>query len=200
MGHARRYAVLAAAGIAGAMLAIVGCGGSSGGTAVARLSAGKSADAESSAGAASAAEGNASPEQPAVAYAKCMRANGVPHFPDPNANGGFVLNHGIDPASPFLRAARTKCQRLVPGGGIGSGPPPPAQTLARFLKVSACMRRAGVSDFPDPGTSAPSPLPAGVETISDIEGVIFVFANDIDESSPAFEQAAGACGFPLHNH
>ncbi len=67
------------------------------------------------------------------------------------------------------------------------------------------MRRHGVPEFPDPRTTAPSDPRAalgdgGGGIISDIEGVIFVFAGRIDQQSPAFTRAAAACAFPLHNH
>ena len=63
------------------------------------------------------------------------------------------------------------------------------------------MRQHGVSDFPDPRTSAPpNPLGSGVGEISDIEGVILLFPSTIDQQSPVFTRAAAACAFPLHNH
>jgi hypothetical protein len=63
------------------------------------------------------------------------------------------------------------------------------------------MRRHGVSNFPDPRTSAPpqSSL-AGGGVISDRDGVILVFPHTIDEQSPLFTRAAAACGFQLTNH
>jgi hypothetical protein len=70
-----------------------------------------------------------------------------------------------------------------------------------MLTVSQCMRRRGISDFPDPKTSVPSdPFGGGTGVISDINGVILVFPDTIDQQSRAFTQAAAACGFPLHKH
>ncbi len=191
---------LAAAGLVGVALAVAGCGGSSSPT-VAHLSSGKSASS-SSAGSGLSPESPASLEQAGVAYAKCMRANGVPSFPDPNAGGLFRVGAGMDRSSPAFKAAQMKCHKLMPGGGIGSGPPPSAQTLARFLNIARCMRQHGVEDFPDPRMSVP-PNPfgsGGAGVISDIEGVILVFPATINQQSPVFERAAAACGFPLHNH
>jgi hypothetical protein len=49
----------------------------------------------------------------AVEFAKCMRANGVPDFPDPQfaANGAQLVRPlaGVDPNSPSYRAATAKC-------------------------------------------------------------------------------------------
>ena len=186
-------------------LALAGCGTGSSSPAVAHISSAKSASLGGTPGEDSSAEGTTGPEQAGLAYAHCMRSHGVPNFPDPQAGGGlFRLGAGIDPRSPTFRSAQTQCQKLMPGGGIGSGPPPSAQTLARFLIVAQCMRSHGVPDFPDPKTSAPSnpraALGGGGGVISDIEGVILVFPSTIDERSPQFAHAAAACAFPLHNH
>jgi len=47
-------------------------------------------------------------------YAQCMRANGVPNFPDPDANGGFRLEMGTDPTTPQFKAAETACAKYQP--------------------------------------------------------------------------------------
>lgn len=138
-----------------------------------------------------------------LAYSKCMRANGVPDFPDPNAGGGFkvAVPAGADASSPSFKAAQTKCATILPGiGGLGSGPPPSAQAVAHWVTVAQCMRRHGVSNFPDPRTTAPSHPPAGGGVISDRDGVILVFPHAIDMQSPIFTRAATACGFQLTNH
>ena len=146
-------------------------------------------------------------QQDALKFSQCMRANGVPNFPDPQPGGGFLFQAGagVDPSSPALKAAHAKCQKLMPGGGPpgpGSTTHPSAQWLAHMIKVAECMRRHGVSGFPDPRTSVPSnPFPGGgAGVISDIEGVILVFPSTVDTQSPAFTRAAAACHFPLHNH
>lgn len=136
--------------------------------------------------------------QQGLAFARCMRSHGVPNFPDPNAGGNFYVG-GVNRASPAFRAAQASCRKLMPGGGPPSQTHPSAQTLARFRRIAACMRRHGVPDFPDPRTSAPH-LGPGIGEISDIEEVIFVFPSTIDQQAPAFTQAAAACAFPLHNH
>jgi hypothetical protein len=127
-----------------------------------------------------------------------MRSNGVPNFPDPSG-GGFPLTAGTDRSSPAFKAAQAKCQKFLPAGP-GSGPPPSAKALAQMLKVAQCMRRHGISNFPDPRTSLPSDLSGFNGVISDIDGVIFVFPATVDQKSPAFVRAAAACAFPLHNH
>jgi hypothetical protein len=193
--------------LASAALLVAGCGGGSSNPGVARLSSGTSSAGTPNAATSADAigPGSGSPEAAALAFAGCMRANGVPHFPDPKAGGGFLFHRGagVDPSSPAFKAAQTKCKKFLPPGP-GSGSPPSAKTLAHFLAVARCMRQHGVPEFPDPRTTAPSnpraALGSGGGVISDIEGVIFVFGGTVDRQSPAFTRAAAACAFPLHNH
>lgn len=51
-----------------------------------------------------------------VRYSQCMRANGMPDFPDPPADGsGINLGKlGIDPKSAAFQAANEKCRNLIP--------------------------------------------------------------------------------------
>jgi hypothetical protein len=198
----RRAGLLAAAALLCGVLG-AGCGGGSN-PAVARLRGASTTGSDAAAGGDAAGSGAPSAGalgSAALAYAKCMRASGVPGFPDPNASGGFLFHAGARiVTSPAFKAAQAKCRRFMPPGP-GSGPPPSQQTLAHFLKVAQCMRRHGVYDFPDPRSSVPSnPFGSGAGVISDIEGVILVFPSTIDQQSSTFTRAAAACAFPLHNH
>ncbi len=56
----------------------------------------------------------------ALKFSACMRAHGVPSFPDPTAErGGISLSLGgsVNPGSPQFRAAQQACRSLMPGGG-----------------------------------------------------------------------------------
>jgi hypothetical protein len=204
----RPTAYLAVAMLTSIGLLVSGCGGSKS-PAVASVGTTTSSNAVAGTNAAGGAAGSGSSpgqtqlQEDALKYARCMRANGVPNFPDPNPGGGFLFHtgSGVDPSSPAFQAARAKCQKLLPSGGIapGSTTHPSARWLAHMVKVAQCMRRHGISDFPDPMTTVPS-LQGFVGVISDIEGAIFVFPASLDMQSPLFKQAAAACGFPLHNH
>jgi hypothetical protein len=199
---------LSVVALVSAALLLAGCGAGTSNPGVAHLSSGTSrvgtpGGTETDTGVAGA--GSGSPEAAALAFAGCMRTNGVPHFPDPKAGGGLLFHTGagVDPSSPAFQAAQTKCKQFLPPSP-GSGSPPSAKTLAHFLTVARCIRSHGVPEFPDPRTTAPShpraALGGGAGVISDIEGVIFVFGGRIDQQSPAFTRAAAACAFPLHNH
>jgi hypothetical protein len=101
----------------------------------------------------------------ALAYAQCIRAHGVPAYPDPNSQGQFVVpNGGTLPAvSPAVMSAAGKaCQKLQPPSM--PGPPQGGQgpgATSQGLKFSACMRSHGVPDFPDPAANGSFTLPPG---------------------------------------
>lgn len=55
-------------------------------------------------------------------YAACMRANGVPNFPDPTISNGHVqmsLPSGVDTSSPQFMQATQACMSDLPGAGQG---------------------------------------------------------------------------------
>jgi hypothetical protein len=57
----------------------------------------------------------------ALKFSACMRAHGLPDFPDPSAAGGGVVMNlhgtGLSPQSPQFQAARQACRRFLPGPG-----------------------------------------------------------------------------------
>jgi len=61
---------------------------------------------------------SAEQQRKALAFARCMRAHGVPNFPDPKStvSGGQVGLPGIDPQSPAVRSAARVCG----AGGAGN--------------------------------------------------------------------------------
>ena len=55
--------------------------------------------------------------------AKCMRANGVPNFPDPSANGEIRIDGskvGMGPGDATFDAAQKKCEKYMPKGPKGT--------------------------------------------------------------------------------
>jgi hypothetical protein len=57
-----------------------------------------------------------------VAFATCMRAHGVPKFPDPEGSAQLGPGSGIDPTSPTFQAALNgPCVSLAPAGWVSSG-------------------------------------------------------------------------------
>src|SRR6516164_3876695 len=51
-------------------------------------------------------------------FVACMRAHGLPTFPDPQVNSRGIemqLPKGLQPGSPVFRAAQQACKKLLPG-------------------------------------------------------------------------------------
>jgi hypothetical protein len=133
---------------------------------------------------------------PLLNLARCMRAHGVPNFPDPTPGGGGVqiqAGSGVNPFSPAFKNAQTACRKFLPGGGPPSRHAS-AQAKAEMLRTSECMRAHGISGFPDPTTTPPS-SPAGYSVVMGRGGAFLAIPSTIDVQSPAFTQAAAACGF-----
>ncbi|MGA9857592.1 MAG: hypothetical protein WBQ18_06990 [Solirubrobacteraceae bacterium] len=149
----------------------------------------------------SAATGSDAPSPAHVAagikFAGCMRSHGVPNFPDPTGGGGIHISSGsgIDISSPAFQAAQASCQKLLPGGGPGARRPSEQDKL-HMLRISQCMRRHGVSGFPDPTLRPPAnPNPADYSILENLGGVVLAVPSTIDTSSPVFRRAGAACGF-----
>jgi hypothetical protein len=139
----------ALAGAAVTALLVTGCGG-----------------APASPGAASSS--GESQYQRSVAYAECMRTHGVPSFPGPQPNGGFMV-HNINPNSPQYLAATKACA----------------------LKYAACMRTHGVPDFPDPAEKNGG---VGFQISSSTKrGPNGTTSTGIDPNAPRFKAAQQAC-------
>jgi hypothetical protein len=136
-------------------VALAACGGgSSGSGAVASLSGKSSKSASGS----SSKQSTASLRTQLLAYAKCMRDNGV-DFPDPqfdsNGQPQFNRQNGGSFAdlrnNPSFAKARTACESKRPdfAGQFQLTPEQQAQARTSLLKFAKCMRSKGV-DFPDP--------------------------------------------------
>ena len=86
-----------------------------------------------------------------VKLAECIRAHGVPHFPDPGAKGDFAF--GIDVSPEVWGRAVDACKGLEPPGVFSGKRSPKQQSDA--LRFAACVRAHGVKDFPDPVNGEP---------------------------------------------
>ena len=194
-----RARLLAAAALVSGVLA-AGCGGNSHSPPT-TTSSGATASASSTATARAVTTDASSvgPPTTALAFSECMRSNGVPNFPDPKPGGGLEFPvGGGNVGSPAFRSAQAKCRKLLPDGGPpgpGSTTHPSAQTMTKLVKIAACMRAHGISQFPDPRTSVP-PDPAGYQEITDFDGAILLFPSTISLQSPAYRQDLAACGAP----
>jgi hypothetical protein len=87
----------------------------------------------------------------AVKFAECMRTNGVPHFPDPDANGNY--NFGVDVSKAVFGKAVDACKALEPPGALSAKRTAKQQSAS--LRFAECVREHGVKDFPDPANGQP---------------------------------------------
>lgn len=169
--------------LACAALLLAACGGSSNNSSGASQT---SASQAASSGGSGTSEPTADSTK-AEKFSQCMRANGVPDFPDPNANGSITLTvtpgSDLDPSSAAFKGALANCKSLEPPGFLNS----PGHSVAnqnKLLKFVACMRSNGVPKFPDPGSQ-------GQLVLSSSSG--------IDPQSPTFQAAMQKCRSLLPN-
>jgi hypothetical protein len=113
----------------------------------------------------------------------CMRANGEPNFPDPDANG-VISGQNLNPTSPQFQNAMRKCRKYTPNGGKPPSPAQQQQAFERALAFSKCMRAHGVTQFPDP-----QDLSGGIRISLRANG-----NSTLDPNSPIFQHAQQACG------
>ena len=84
-------------------------------------------------------------------FAECMRAHGVPDFPDPDPKGD--TNFGVDVTREVWTKAVDACKALKPPGALSSKRTPKEQSAS--LRFAQCVRDHGVKDFPDPVNGEP---------------------------------------------
>jgi hypothetical protein len=166
--------------VLGSVLAVVafsllatGCGGGGGSAGVASV-------------ASSTTTATSTTQNGLVAFSSCMRAHGMPRFPDPQrfAGGNLKLTlHQFPADDPRFQAAMSACSQLLPAS-TGSGSRETAQQqrtrLADGLSFARCMRSRGVSRFPDPTEQ-------GQLTVEMVE------AQGIDVRSPAVLRVVREC-------
>ncbi len=164
----RRAQVVAVSLIAGASLSLVaaGCGGGGSAAGVAHVSTTTAT--------------STTPANGLLAFSRCMRANGVPSFPDPQsfAGGSAKLTIHQLPSNPQMHTALSACSQLLPTHG-GSEQADQKQ-LADELSFAKCMRSHGVARFPDP-------------TAQGQLSVAMVEAQGIDVQSPQILHVVQTC-------
>lgn len=127
-------------------------------------------------------------QESALAFARCMREQGV-DFPDPKVgdNGLVMIGPGPGkgapaPDDPKMRSATEACREHLDAGGEA----PDEATLARhrdaFVAYARCMREEGI-DMPDPGADGGFRFKVGDPAAP-------------DPASPRYRRADEAC----HDH
>jgi hypothetical protein len=127
---------------------------------------------------------------------QCMRAHGVPNYPDPRSSGGMhsvgngntVTVNGVklDASPQTLQNAQQACANYAP-----LGPAVSSSQLASIsqasVRAAVCMRANGVPDFPDPSITT-GPGGHGLR-ISIGSGA----GANLNPYSPAFKAAQAKC-------
>jgi hypothetical protein len=141
----------------------------------------------------SGSKGASAASNPQLKLSECMRAHGVPNFPDPTqGSGGEGLSvsqevgsdtttvGGIPFSGPVFEAAITTCKFF----GGGSAPPAVSESQKlQMFRFAECLRAHGVPNYPDPVF----PAGGGIERPS-VPG--------LNLNSPSFQRAAKLCNRP----
>jgi hypothetical protein len=105
-----------------------------------------------------AAFGGGSTSARLVAFARCVRAHGVPRYPDPPPNATntkFPSAREVGVSGSQLNGAEKACEYLLPPGVDDYFPPAEVRLLLNgMLRFSQCMRHDGVPNWPDPTTDS----------------------------------------------
>jgi hypothetical protein len=114
----------------------------------------------------SSAPARGSTHDQALAYARCIRSNGVPNYPDPNSNGTLPNGNAqiFEVSISQYQAAEQACGHLLPSSGgasltqcLMSGDCPRSvvqPALEEGQRFAQCMRSHGVRNWPDPTVDA----------------------------------------------
>lgn len=150
-----RPAIAAAIGAAVTVLGVAACSGSN--------SPRVDSIGSPSGGTSGASSGSVSASP--LAFSRCMRAHGVPDFPDPGSDGQIPKDGAqqLGVSGTQLLTAQQACRSLLPdaGGSLATslrqceeqGNCPPAmvqQVMTQLRMFSQCMRSHGIPKWPDP--------------------------------------------------
>lgn len=141
--RSRRAGLLVAAASIALLATACGSTGGAGTASSASASPGSSSPADSG----GSSNGNVATQAQQLSYARCMRAHGMPDFPDPSPGGGFGGRTAGMQGDPNYQTANDACHGLLPAGG---GANKAQQNVSAFLQHAQCMRAHGVPDYPDP--------------------------------------------------
>jgi|SRR3984885_11925652 hypothetical protein len=167
----RRAGVLAVT--AGIVLLVAACGGGSSSTGGSSAGSGGSSSA-----------GGSTEAQQDLAFAQCIRSDGVTDFPDPSSNGQFPTISAQLENSPHFAAGFNACKHLLPAGGESKA----QQDGPQLLKFAQCMHAHGVPSYPE---SSPNVSPYSV--LGPNTAVDELKVAGVNPNSPVVSAAVQAC-------
>ncbi len=91
--------------------------------------------------------------QRTLAFARCVRAHGVPKYPDPDSKGQVVkaTTQQLGVSDSQLQAALTACQHLLPNtGNVDDNPAALHRWWSQMQRFAQCMHASGVPNWPGP--------------------------------------------------
>jgi hypothetical protein len=97
----------------------------------------------------------------AVAFSSCVRAHGVPNFPDPPSSGEVPKESAeqLGVSTSELQTALNACEHLLPNtGNVDDNPAALNQWWSQMLQFARCMHSHGVPNWPDPSPYPPDPV------------------------------------------
>jgi hypothetical protein len=185
----RRAGVLAVT--AGIVLLAAACGGGSSSTGRTANAGGSSSTSGSSSTAAGSAgsggssnTGASTQAQQNLAFAQCMRSDGVTDFPDPGSNGQFPAISVQMEDQPRFGKGFNACKHLLPDDGV----PKAQQDAPQLLKFAQCMHAHGVPSYPEPAGNVSPYSDLGPNTSVDLLKVA-----GLNPNSPVVSAAVQAC-------
>ena len=92
------------------------------------------------------------------AVVQCLRAHGVPNFPDPVYDPSTGTWHYGDYRPDIPQSAEQACEHLDPSA-VSPSPPVPQAQFQALLQLARCIRQHGVPAWPDPNPQGQFPLP-----------------------------------------
>jgi hypothetical protein len=134
--------------------------------------------------------GSAPSNVPGLEAAQCMRAHGVPNYPDPGGSGPNFIGPSVT-GSPAFKGALQACAKFAVG--LPGAPKLSASRRRALVAFAGCMRAHGVPSFPDPLLTAPT-APTNGTRIIELHGAVFVLPAGTSLQSPALKQAGAECG------
>jgi hypothetical protein len=103
--------------------------------------------------------GRSANSQIGIHYASCMRANGVPKYPDPNSSNELasglpkVSVQQLEVSDSQYQTAQNACAHLLPNNGQQTQSQS-QQDLNAMRRFAQCMRSHGVPTWPDPANGS----------------------------------------------
>lgn len=94
-----------------------------------------------------------------IKYSRCMRANGLDWFPDPQADGSLAVQNPPNVPDSKIKTAEKACKQYLDDGGATKDKPS-AEDIERARRMATCMRANGVPNFPDPDANGETSIDA----------------------------------------